>query len=84
MIAAIKKAGGDPKYTEFPGVNHNSAAIKTTMHDGQMDGFSQITGCKLKNDYHCYTQYYPSQIPNLAALAANYVISDRTFATEIG
>ncbi|MBX9678478.1 MAG: dienelactone hydrolase family protein [Gemmataceae bacterium] len=24
MIEAIKKAGGDPKYTEYPGVNHNS------------------------------------------------------------
>jgi predicted peptidase len=24
MIAAIKKAGGDPKYTEYPGVGHNS------------------------------------------------------------
>lgn len=24
MIAAIKKAGGDPKYTELPGVGHNS------------------------------------------------------------
>jgi predicted peptidase len=24
MIAAIKEAGGDPKYTEYPGVGHNS------------------------------------------------------------
>jgi predicted peptidase len=24
MIAAIKEAGGDPKYTEYPGVEHNS------------------------------------------------------------
>ena len=24
MIAAIKKAGGEPKYTEYPGVGHNS------------------------------------------------------------
>jgi predicted peptidase len=24
MIEALKKAGGDPKYTEYPGVNHNS------------------------------------------------------------
>lgn len=24
MIEAIKKAGGDPKYTEYPGVGHNS------------------------------------------------------------
>ncbi len=23
MIAAIKTAGGDPKYTEFPGAGHN-------------------------------------------------------------
>ena len=24
MIEAIKKAGGSPKYTEYPGVGHNS------------------------------------------------------------
>jgi predicted peptidase len=24
MIAAIKSAGGQPKYTEYPGVGHNS------------------------------------------------------------
>jgi predicted peptidase len=24
MIEAVKKAGGDPKYTEYPGVGHNS------------------------------------------------------------
>lgn len=24
MIAALKKAGGDPRYTEYPGVGHNS------------------------------------------------------------
>ena len=24
MVAALKEAGGDPKYTEFPGVGHNS------------------------------------------------------------
>ena len=24
MIEAIKRAGGDPKYTELPGVGHNS------------------------------------------------------------
>ena len=24
MIEGIKKAGGEPKYTEYPGVGHNS------------------------------------------------------------
>ena len=24
MVAALKKAGGKPKYTEYPGVGHNS------------------------------------------------------------
>ena len=24
MMEAIKKAGGSPKYTEYPGVGHNS------------------------------------------------------------
>jgi phospholipase C len=65
-----------------PGVNHSSAAIKTTINNGRMDGFSQITGCTQKANYRCYTQYYPSQIPNMASLAKRFVISDRTFATD--
>jgi len=34
MIEAIKKAGGDPKYTELPGVGHNSWTPAYTRTDG--------------------------------------------------
>lgn len=34
MIAAIKAAGGDPKYTELPGVGHNSWTPAYTRDDG--------------------------------------------------
>jgi hypothetical protein len=36
MIAALKEAGGDPKYTEYPGVGHNSwdkAYAETAFYD---------------------------------------------------
>src|SRR5262249_5761128 len=46
---------------------------------GKMDGFGKINGCTQTDSYHCYTQFQPSQIPNLAALAQNFVVSDRTF-----
>ena len=65
-----------------PNVNHSSGSIVTAMDGGLMDGFSGISGCQLKNNYACYSQYYPSQIPNVASLATRFVISDRTFATD--
>ncbi|MBI1369725.1 MAG: prolyl oligopeptidase family serine peptidase [Planctomycetes bacterium] len=34
MIEAIKKAGGEPKYTELPGVGHNSWTEAYTRADG--------------------------------------------------
>lgn len=34
MIEAIKKAGGHPKYTELPGVGHNSWTAAYTRKDG--------------------------------------------------
>ena len=65
-----------------PNVNHSSAAILQAMDGGVMDGFSTIAGCQLKNAYACYSQYDPSQIPNVTSLAERFVISDRTFATD--
>jgi phospholipase C len=51
----------------------------TAIDGGKMDGFSQIPGCTRTAGYACYSQFQPSQIPNLAALAQSYVVSDRTF-----
>jgi predicted peptidase len=36
MVAAIKKAGGSPKYTEYPGVGHDSWS-KTYANDKVLD-----------------------------------------------
>jgi phospholipase C len=47
-----------------------------------MDGFSTNKSCGAATHYICYQQFWPSQIPNLAALARNYVISDRTYELD--
>ncbi len=60
-------------------VGHSVFAQQTAVDGGQMDGFDQIVGCRKVSDYACLSQYDPSQIPNLAALAERYVVSDRTF-----
>jgi phospholipase C len=48
---------------------------------GKMDGFSLTSGCTAETNppYACYSSYEPSQIPNLAALATAFTLSDRTF-----
>ncbi len=65
-----------------PLIFHHAAAQRAAIDGGRMDGFGNLTGCTAKTGYACYAQYQPSQIPNLAALAQNYVISDRTFETD--
>jgi phospholipase C len=62
-----------------PDVIHSVASQQTAIDNGKMDGFDLIKGCGSSSGYACYAQYDPSQIPNLAALAQNFVISDRTF-----
>ncbi len=65
-----------------PNIGHSNHAQKLGIDGGKMDGWEQIGGCSKASGYACYQQYQPSQIPNLAALATKYVISDHTF--EIG
>ena len=62
-----------------PEVAHSVEGQKTAIAEGAMDGFNLMNGCTQKSAYRCYTRYAPSQIPNLAALANEYVIADRTF-----
>ncbi len=38
-----------------------------------------IRGCGPVNSFHCIEYYTPKQIPNLAALARQFAIADRTF-----
>jgi phospholipase C len=64
-----------------PNVGHNVPAQKTAVNGGRMNGFSKISGCTASATppHACYMQYYGPQVPNLAALARKFVISDRTF-----
>ena len=65
-----------------PWVDHSNHSQKLAMDGGKMDGFNLIGSCGASTNYRCYIQYQPSQIPNLAALARRFAISDHTF--EIG
>lgn len=61
-------------------VDHSPTAQITAVDGGKMDGFNQLEGCA---QYACYSQYSPSKIPNVAALARQFAISDRTFETDL-
>jgi phospholipase C len=61
-------------------VNHSQKAQLTAMDGGRMDGWEQVVGCRLDQ---CYTQYDPTQIPSLAALARGGAISDAFFSRDI-
>jgi phospholipase C len=69
---------------------HNIAAQQRAIDGGHMDGFAQNKGCGASSGYACLSGYGVLQgtcgaagsetcIPNLAALAENFAISDRTF-----
>jgi phospholipase C len=61
-----------------PNVDNSRGAQTTAIDGGKMDRFSRIAGCS-GSHYACYSQYWPSQIPNLSNLATAFAISDRTF-----
>jgi phospholipase C len=63
-----------------PGVDHLTAGQRTAINGGKMDGFGNLSGCREQNNWQCYKEFAPSQIPNLAALAREFTISDRTFS----
>ncbi len=62
-----------------PTINHDTLSEKTAINNGLMNGWEKIKGCAASSHYQCLTYYDPTQIPNLAALARAYAISDRTF-----
>ena len=65
----------------IPDVDHSVDGQTTAIDGGKMDGFANIGGCGAPS-YACYTEFEPSQIPNLTALATTFTVSDRTF--ELG
>ena len=60
---------------------HTAASLITAIDGGKMDGFSLNNYCSAQDSYLCYTQYRPSQIPNVIALASGFAVSDHTFET---
>lgn len=66
-----------------PNVCHSVNCQRIAVDGGKMDGFSKIVGCNSTSNYACYSQFKPSQIPNVAALAHNFAISDRTFEENL-
>jgi phospholipase C len=63
-----------------PDVNHSVSSQQKAIDGGKMDGWWKIDGCTPKAGYECISGYQPSQIPNLAALASHFAISDHTFS----
>ena len=61
-----------------PTVNHDTKSQINAINKGLMNGWQNVKGCAAPT-YNCLTYYDPTQIPNLAALARTYAISDRTF-----
>ncbi|MFI5286997.1 MAG: alkaline phosphatase family protein [Candidatus Dormibacteria bacterium] len=70
----------------IPEVAHSVASQVTGIDGGLMDGWEGVNGCGATSTlagsipYGCLTYYAPSQIPNLAALANKFVVSDETFS----
>lgn len=63
-----------------PDVYHDVASQDAAINGGAMDGWNHIIGCRAFDDYQCLVYHPPNQIPNLAALADKFVVSDRTFS----
>ncbi len=76
-----------PKATNtVPPAPHDVQAMTTAIDGGKMDGFDlMVSGGQncAGPDFACYQAFEPKQIPNLAALASNFVISDHTFQSDL-
>lgn len=65
-----------------PNVAHSTKVQQAAINGGLMDGWAKVTGCSSGTNYQCLSQFDPSQVPNLSALARAFVISDRTFEMD--
>jgi phospholipase C len=63
-----------------PDVSHTAGAQGAAIDGGKMDGWQNLHGCAFETGYACIAGYTPAQVPNLAALASRFAISDRTFS----
>jgi phospholipase C len=67
----------------IPAIGHGTAAVRRAINGGAMNGFDTVLHCGESDGYPCYSQFDPGQIPNLAALARTFVISDQTFNSDV-
>jgi phospholipase C len=65
-----------------PIVQHNTHDQVEAIDGGKMDGRQKIPGCTATQNYTCISGYHLSQVPNLAVLARDFAISDRTFSMQ--
>jgi len=56
------------------------ASQRAAIDGGKMNGWQKLEGCTASTGYACVGGYTPAQVPNLAALADRFAISDRTFS----
>jgi phospholipase C len=70
-----------PARDVVPYVVHNVASQQAAINGGMMNGFTEVGGCGASAPipYACFPQYYPRQIPNIAALSTAFAVSDHTF-----
>jgi phospholipase C len=85
MPSSVKLSNGEvviPDITPdfVPKVSHNVAAEQAAIDGGKMDGWQHVKGCRARTSYACIGGYLPAQVPNVATLAKQFAISDRTFS----
>ncbi len=62
-----------------PNIAHGVSSQAKAINNGAMNGFAKISGCGAATGYACYSQFDPTQIPNVEAVAQQFALSDRTF-----
>jgi phospholipase C len=65
-----------------PNVEHSVPSEVAAIDGGKMDGWQNMPAgtCAPATGYQCISGYTPAQVPNLAALAQQFAISDHTFS----
>jgi phospholipase C len=67
-----------PNYVPY--VDHTVKAQIKAVDGGKMDGFDTLGTCNALTHYRCFAYYDETQIPNLAHLARQFALSDRSFS----
>jgi phospholipase C len=62
-----------------PYVGHAAWDQNAAINGGRMNRFDKVKDCGAPA-YRCYSQFQPSQIPNVARLARAFTVADHTFS----